>query len=275
MPMTFDQWRQQSLAQGGLGRRIDYDAHLARLAGATGFSNDVTGQRDHARGSGQSEDFGRFDEGSMQAWEKYRDPNCPPNFAYQAIDGSGCVEKPIDSNSGAIHGGKYDAQGNFIPGSGGGGGGGGGRPRPGAQPTRPGGQSGLYNPNDPLQNQLVNLFQEQGGMFGQGGQTEGAALKGGGLWWAPDSEQYNMGGLKAANPLAPKKARRPVGIGGQQNPFQQTANNLGVLGSAQSKPAGLPGSNMLDLSLNSDQPLEAAMMRKFRRPEMTFTGNKR
>lgn len=85
----------------------------------SGFSRagapDITGMRAWARQHGMSEDFDRWDEGQLMAWEKQRDPNCPPNTPYQAYDGSGCIEKPIDSNNP-----------NAAGGSGGGGGGGGG-----------------------------------------------------------------------------------------------------------------------------------------------------
>jgi len=88
-------------------------------------------------------------------WQDSFDKNCPPDFPYQASDGSGCVEKPDNSNY-------SDAQ-LGRPSSGGGGGGGRGG----------GGRGGTYG-NPEIYNYLkgqamdpskwLNTFLGQGGM---------------------------------------------------------------------------------------------------------------
>lgn len=92
---------------------------------------DATGMRQRAREMGFSEDFDRFDEGTLMSWEKYKDERCPPGIPYRAIDGSGCVEKPIDSAESAGQaqyiGAPWPPAGSGGAGGGGGGGGGGGR----------------------------------------------------------------------------------------------------------------------------------------------------
>lgn len=59
--------------------------------------SDVSGMRAYAREHGMSEDFDRFDEATLMLWESKKDPNCPPKFPYQADNGTGCAEKPIDT----------------------------------------------------------------------------------------------------------------------------------------------------------------------------------
>ena len=97
----------------------------------------VAGARPAAKAAGMSEGFDRFDERTLQQWEQYKDQRCPPHAPYRAINGTGCVEKPIDTNYnqanaqfiGAQAGDKrfwYGPNGEKRPFSGGGGGGGGG-----------------------------------------------------------------------------------------------------------------------------------------------------
>lgn len=88
-------------------------------------------------------------------WQKSFDKNCPPDFPYQASDGSGCVEKPDNSNY-------SDAQLGRGPGGGGGGGGGRGGGRGGV-----GQGADIYNylkgqSMDPKQ--WLNTFLGSGGM---------------------------------------------------------------------------------------------------------------
>lgn len=92
-------------------------------SGFNARGQDITGMRAYAAQHGMSEDFDRWDEGQLMAWEKQKDSSCPPNTPYRAYDGSGCVEKPIDSNNPGAAGGGGGAGG--AGGSGGGGGGGG------------------------------------------------------------------------------------------------------------------------------------------------------
>lgn len=76
-------------------------------------------------------------------WQKSYDPNCPPSDPYQAEDGSGCVEKPDNSNKG------YQA----AAAAGGGGGGQGG----GAAAPAGGGGAGAGAGSD-LSNQLESVI---------------------------------------------------------------------------------------------------------------------
>jgi hypothetical protein len=111
-------WRaaNQGVSQGGMG---DDDIGTRYSSGG-----DRTGMRAKSRQLGMSEDFDRFDEATLISWEAQKDPKCPPNMPYQAYDGSGCIEKPIDSNRGG--GGQGGGGGGGGRGGGGGGYGGGG-----------------------------------------------------------------------------------------------------------------------------------------------------
>lgn len=107
---------------------------------STNYSNqgDSTGMR--AYKGGQDEDYARVSEAQLQSWEPYKDSNCPPNAPYQAFDGSGCVQKPIESaNAGGGGGGG---------GNGGGGGGGGSYGQAGGVPQ--------FNFNAPTMEDLQN-----------------------------------------------------------------------------------------------------------------------
>lgn len=96
---------------------------IASGQGEEGWSTagmpDRTGMRAWARENGMSEDFDRFDENQLLRWQDKLDSKCPPKTPFQADDGSGCVEKPIDSNKPGGVGGQ-----GFAAGGGGGGGGG-------------------------------------------------------------------------------------------------------------------------------------------------------
>lgn len=136
----FDSWFQRANQAGGGNwdpnsreTKAAYRQHMYQIGGmsnAGGASDnpystytggtDVTGMRAHARKLGMSEDYQRFGDATMKAWEEERDQNCPPDRPYQAFDGSGCVEKPIDSNKGHMAAGQMDAGGNWIRGGGGG-----------------------------------------------------------------------------------------------------------------------------------------------------------
>lgn len=111
-------WRasNQGVSQGGMG---DDDIGTRYSSGG-----DRTGMRARSRQLGMSEDFGRFDEATLISWEAQKDPKCPPDLPYQAYDGSGCIEKPIDTNRGG--GGQGGGGGGGGRGGGGGGYGGGG-----------------------------------------------------------------------------------------------------------------------------------------------------
>ena len=212
-------------------------------------------------------------------WEQFRDPACPPNAPYRPdpnhwknagmpwMDGAppqdACLEKPQDWDKDTAAKGYMTPQG-WNQGT--------GMPQqpqgaqgqqPQQQPQQP--ASGLYDPNNPLQNQLVAQFQRQGGMFGATDMTRGNALSGGGIWSWGNPVAGGGGAQPSANPLAPRQERGPVGIGGQQqlNPFQQTATNLqGAFDSVQN-----------NIQQPQASPLNAAMYNQFR-PGMT-SGSRR
>jgi len=95
-------------------------------------------------------------------WQDSFDQNCPPDAPYQAEDGSGCVEKPDNSNY-------SDAQlGRPSPGGGGGGGGGG---RGGGRGG--GGGTGFNSPiYDYLKGQAMDPKQWLNTFLGQGGMNQ-------------------------------------------------------------------------------------------------------
>ena len=180
---------------------VGHSGYNAATGGYGAINSDTTGMRAYAREHGMSEDYDRFDEATLNLWEQHRDPNCPPAYPYQAMDGSGCAEKPIDTGlnapqgpgkkggagaSGKGGGGKVDANGNPIDDS--------------------------Y-----LQNQLVDLMQHQGGAFGEGGLGPGGQsvrLNQGGVWWAPPKAQ------SAPTAPVPKPGQKPGGAYGS-NAFKQ------------------------------------------------------
>ena len=102
-------------------------------------------------------------------YEQFRDPACPPDAPFRPdpnhwksqgmhwMDGpppqDACLEKPQDWDKDSVSKGYMTPsgwkQGTGMPPDGGG-----GQPQQGAQPAQSA-ASGLYNPNDPLQNELV------------------------------------------------------------------------------------------------------------------------
>lgn len=114
-------------------------------------------------------------------WQRHFDPNCPSNAPYQAEDGSGCVEKPDNTNRGyqqAAEGGGY--------GSGG------------------AGQGGQYgNVSSNLTSPLIDMLKMQGSFLGQydpikgdnSPGVRGGAMGGGGIWWSPTQQKGATGGV--------------------------------------------------------------------------------
>jgi hypothetical protein len=195
-----------------------------------GIPSDTTGMRQHARQHGMSEDFDRFDEATLNLWEQYRNPDCPPRYPYRstADPNAPCVEKPIDSG-GVIQ----NAQGQWVAnrsssGRGGGGGGPGGRPAAPPPPPKPVtfGQQLSFTGN-PMQDMLIQQFNARTALndptkqniFGMGTDRqiggEGAAadkpmmaqaLAGGGLW---RGSKETFGGFRADKPNAAQPGRKP------------------------------------------------------------------
>lgn len=120
----------------------EWQAHVARKSGFGGAqatrtttngnfeaSGDSTGLRAHSnRHNMGSHGYGDFDDATLQSWKDTAwDDNCPPHTPFQAFDGSGCVEKPIDStrsvgDPNSIH--QLNTSGGVAGGGGGRGGGG-------------------------------------------------------------------------------------------------------------------------------------------------------
>jgi hypothetical protein len=236
--MTFEEWRAAAERNAGgplsdRDAREQYDMHILRTQGGSpsgtaedydliqggrrkGFGSregatDTTGMRDYARRHGFSEDFERFDDATLQVWERYKDDRCPPHSPYAAKDGTGCVEKPIDTNFNSKNAEYLGVQPAQRRGDGRGGAGrGAAAPAAPAQPTTFGSQlSFTGNPTvDMLIQQFntrTNLQGTQRNIFGLGedrrpggegasaddAETKGQLLAGGGLWWG--QEGFNRG----------------------------------------------------------------------------------
>jgi hypothetical protein len=198
------------------------------------------------------------------AWQKSYDPNCPPSDPYQAEDGSGCVEKPDNSNKGG------QSQDGGDGGGQGGRGGQGGQytPPPPPKPVTFGNQ--LSMTGNPLQDMLIGQFNtgmdpnsQQANIFGLGedmrvggagrnldqGKTaptrQGQSLAGGGLWWGQDKEtfggfdasQKNAEGAATVSPAAPKPAAVQEAPAAPAAPPQQSpASRIGGMYVAQKRP---------------------------------------
>jgi hypothetical protein len=173
---------------------------------------DITGMRAWAKQHGMSEDFDRWDEGQLMAWESQKDPSCPPNTPYQAYDGSGCIEKPIDSNNPNAQGG------------GGGGGGGGGQ-------GGGGGAGGANTPAAAVQNRpdykpdTNYLTQRQiGSNYGPGGGP-------------PRSTPPATGGVDPASGKGMPEGYKPVGTS-RPNPTTQPKEFVLSRDQANNQPGG-------------------------------------
>lgn len=124
-----------NMAQGGMADDLATEQRYAA-------SGDPTGMRAYARANGMSEDFDRFDNATLTSWESQKSSGCPPKTPYMAYDGSGCVEKPIDSNR--------------PQGGGGGGGGAGGPGGGGVGAGGAGGPGGFGDMNEWWKNQIMS-----------------------------------------------------------------------------------------------------------------------
>lgn len=120
-----------------------------------------------------------FDQ--WMAWQRHFDPSCPSSAPYQAEDGSGCVEKPDNSNAGYQQG--QEAGGGGVQG-------GSGR-----------GQNGQQNLTSPL----VDMLRMQGSFLGgydptRGDNTpgiRGGVAGGGSIWWTPTGATTELPGTPA------------------------------------------------------------------------------
>jgi len=202
-------------------------------------------------------------------WQKSYDPNCPPSDPYQAEDGSGCVEKPDNSNKG------YQAGA-----AGGGGGKGGQQVGGGAAPTKS---------IDPLQQGLVNLYQERGGMFaGQKAGGFGQDLASGGIFTGDGGQNPAVAAaaLNAFTPAAPSQQPQNTApqvtsmqqglSGGQQ--LQQSLGATSAFGGGITGRGGAPTAASIQPiggappPAMQQQPLQAALANKFSDPNKWWAG---
>jgi len=213
---------------------------------------DVTGMRAAAREAGMSEDFDRFDEETLQRWEQFRDPKCPPKFPYRqdkqhatqnrfSYQENACVEKPIDTG-GVIQ----DQSGNWIQNPEGQPGQQGANPSskmakapPPPKPTTFGGAGDITYTGNPLVDNLIYQFntQRQLGDTGQNNlnifgmrnertadpsnvnndpqNIKGQLLKGGGMWWTDANQAKDVfQGWRVGQQQQQKKKKKAGGGGG-------------------------------------------------------------
>lgn len=147
--------------------------------------------RDWAASVHQSEDYGRFTDAQVgdmiQNWWDV-------SGGYFKNKYGDIVEKPDERGPNTPAG--YNGTGDWIG-------------IAALQGLKPGqkGQTGAeappapdYAQDNPLQRYLVGMLSSSGGFIGQGGKQEGAALQGGGVWWAPQSANYSLGGVTKPAP---------------------------------------------------------------------------
>ena len=195
----------------------------AAPAGAPAGTTTPAQLRANAKSGQWSEDFDRFSDAQLQAWLNtgLYDPSTGKFRSENDPNGPAIYDKPAECPAGtSFHGNRcvpygelpewsserqqYDAERGI-------GGGGGGAPS--------GGPSGP--PVDPLQQQLLNLYQERGGMFsGQQAGGFGDKLAGGGIFWGEGGQGATpalaAAALNAFTPQAPSQtgAGQPYGGSG-------------------------------------------------------------
>jgi hypothetical protein len=271
--MSYEDWFREGNKEKGDWKddrqtRAAYQGYLSGArgmddSGGFGGGSDATGMRGQAQQGGWSEDYSRFDDATLQSWETQKDPSCPPGDPYMAYDGTGCVQKPIDTwedpkirNARKAAGGDPGGRGQQA-----------GLPPP--IPTTFG-ESLSYSGN-PLQDMLIQQFNSrtkvgdptQSNIFGLGldrevgGEGSSAdkpqmaqALSGGGLW---RGSKETFGGFRAdqANVAAAvKKPKRGRGRRGRRNAQAAVAPDPAEIAAPPpASPASSPSA-----SPNSDGP---------------------
>ena len=198
------------------------------------------GQRDASQGN----------INEARKWEQFRNPACPPDRPYSPdpnhwknagmpwMDGTppqdACLEKPQDWDKDTISKGYQTPQG-WNQGTGQQGQGGQGQQQPQATGQNAG-VNGNFQPQDPLQQRLMQMVGGGQGFFGENPMNNAASLRGGGVWWGQGGDFSQK-----FNPLAPQ--RSAGGGGGGQNPFQppvqtQGQGSLQPFGQTESAPFG-------------------------------------
>jgi len=231
-------WYQNAVNAGSLqGTRTQGEATATdATTGSTpqGYKNTGTSTfadmiRKKSKDEGWSEDFERFSDAQIDAWQKYYDPSTGKFKSENDPSGAATYDKPAECPPGTtFHGSKcvsWDSLPEELGGTGGGGGGGKGGKGPAAAgppppPTTFGSQ--LSYTGNPLTDMLLYQFNSGSQLsdpskmntfaLGQDRQEEGAGadadqqkrtgqlLQGGGLWWqegAGTGEQDAFGGFRA------------------------------------------------------------------------------
>lgn len=278
--MTYDEWFK---ANGNKGNWGGYQQYVMKQGGgkvtrqeadggkeAKGWSGegmpDSSGLRAWAKKHGFREDFDRFDERTLTQWKQHMDERCPPHAPFRAINGTGCVEKPIDTNYNARNaqylGVQPAKEGTWVSPTGEVRGGGGG-PAPmspeasAPAPATPAPATPAPAPVepvkviDPLQQRLIDLASTRGGFFANDRDTGAASFGNGGVWtWGGMNPQQNAARFgnqpKTPTPLNPNQnAAFPGGnmqnqFGVQQNPVQQNPFQQGQAGGNMGQAGGNP-----------------------------------
>jgi hypothetical protein len=276
-----DQWFQAAQQAGAVspdgtrkGGGGDQGAGVNTGSGQGGMTPQKLRQK--AKNEGWSEDFDRFSDELLQGWiTRSWDPNKGRFRSEHAPQGAtgdwAYVEKPTEGIvdpqgvEWGPHGNKVGVNlsalglntlhGSVRTGGGGGGGGGGQQGQQGQQNFA----AGLYDPNNPLQNHLVNMARS--GSFGnwaEGGVNNAASLQGGGVW-----SGFGADFSQKFNPLKPRGGGRGGnrgGGGGQPNPFETAAQNPTIAGPAVNPAPGPVTKSPFLAGQNGVTPTQASPM---------------
>jgi len=232
--------------------------------------------RAKAKAEGWSEDFDRFDDAQLQRWlsSGLYDPNTGKFRSENDPTGAATYDKPAECPPGTtFHGSKcvgwdqlpYELGGTGTSGPAGG----------------QGQAAPLGSPTDPLQQKLMNLYQERGGMFaGQGAGGFGESLTGGGIFTGEGGQgavnpALTAAALNAFTPQAPSQA-----AGGQPAapqppaPMAKAASSINSAfaggftgqGTGDVKAGVQQPTNMIGAAPAPAQPLEGALARQYKDP---------
>ncbi len=293
-----------SILGNAISSAVQQVSSKANSSGSEQPTNETFAQkvRRISREQNWSEDFQRFSDADINAWQslwddsrqRFRSENAPPGSEGQAWT---YVEKPTESVTDP-QGNVWDVWGNqsgvnvTAMQAGGGGGGRGGAAAPAKPLGAATGQVGsqLQLGSNELQNVLLNVFNQRGGIFGTNQPAEGASsragtepvkgvsLTGGGLWWGgQDSNIFGQGTEKPAgggggggseqlgiaDAVAAWKSSMS-GVGGSMNMPATPAGTPPVTGSVV-PPTGRTALGTSALSVPSGGPLAQMLYQRYPR----------
>lgn len=214
-------WQDAAPSSEWLGKRVPSPRELRR----------------YANESGQSEDYQRFDDRQLAAWLK---SNWNVEGGYFTNDYGDRVEKPTESGPQSTSAGSPTGE---KGGGGRGGGGDGGKGKQAAPPPNQGAPGQLRTTGNPLQDALINMFNQQGGIMGGQKNLQGVSLSGGGLMWGNDlvNALKNKPTVPQTGTITPTSGMRlptgPLPMGGRADPNQP----LPVWNPGTPGPPGAPG----------------------------------